>query len=197
MNSWGWVYYFSSSMCFELCLNHFPLCGSVCVCMFECKCLCVFTCVYVCVCALNVSGRSWCFKMNSSCLLQGDQGDQGPRVCGLLRLLVLFWLADECHLVLLYVSLSRIVGKRFEIHGIPGILFSLHSQTQQDFLFEKQSWLGQTTNIIQKQWIEILLGHAKMFIFDIVACSNSGSSGRLMLNRIATKIKTLTLSPSL
>ena len=147
MNSWGGPYYFSSSMCFELSLM-ILVCVSLCASAFTvqmCVCMCMHACVLVHTVCMRVhaiikrmGAHVWaCAVLYIECLvdpcvsrlkipsafLQGDQGDQGPRVCGLCWLLVLSRLAGECNLVLLHVSLSRIVGKRFEMHEIPGILF--------------------------------------------------------------------------
>lgn len=109
MNSWGFLYYFSLSMCSELCRCEPPLVISA-------------VPVFVCVCAQPSH-----FKTNSfSCLLQGDQGDQGPRVCGLLRLLVISWWMWLC-----VSPPAELWAKRFEMHEIPGIVFFPSGQTQQ------------------------------------------------------------------
>lgn len=136
MNCWGFLYYFPLSMCYELCLSELD--GSLCVLLTPhsvCMCVCMFD---PCV------SRQILF-------LAFRRGIKATRDHGYAVYSNFLWLADECDCVCVFPS--RIVGKRFDMHEIPGILFFPSGQIQHAFqlcLFLQQEWLGK--HILEGTW---------------------------------------------
>lgn len=166
MDSWGFLHYFSLSMCSELyrCNLGVSLSSS----------LAPHFCIYACVFGYLFDP----FIRRQILFPSFRRGIKATRDHGYAVCSDFLWLADECDCVCVCVSHSRIVGKRFGMHEIPGIVFFQCGQIQQAFqhcLFPHQERADERAKYFGKHRV-VSFSRCRIFFLPCVSKLNMRTS---------------------